>query len=55
MKKQILYKKPALQTIYFDEEDVIKTSNGVNGGGTSGGGNVVPPISNGGNYGGEDY
>lgn len=55
-KEKMLYNAPEITTVTcLDMVDIITTSGGGNGGGSSGGGTVVPPITNGGDFNGEDY
>ena len=52
-KEKMLYDAPEMTTVTY--LDIITTSGGGNGGGSSSGGTVVPPITNGGDFNGEDY
>lgn len=54
MKKKIVYQKAEITVVSFlDRVDIITTSGA--GENLGGGGTVVPPISNGGDYKGDDY
>ena len=56
MKKKIVYQKAEITVVSFlDRVDIITTSGGNAGENLGGGGTVVPPISNGGDYKGDNY
>ena len=55
MVKKGVYQSPSMMALEVGKEDVIRTSGDASSGGSSGGGTIVPPISNGGDFNGEDY